>query len=129
MLFEDDSELPGINAASDRLVKRALALEGTCTGEHGVGVGKKKYLVKELGQSTVELMWTIKNAIDPLNIMNPGKVCLLYCTRVFLVLTLVHSSIPTLRNNRNNISIFVSNYNAWIYTSISSSPSSLSPPA
>lgn len=74
MLFEDDSELPGINAASDRLVKRALALEGTCTGEHGVGVGKKKYLIKELGQSTVDLMWMIKNAVDPLNIMNPGKV-------------------------------------------------------
>ncbi|VDC04227.1 unnamed protein product [Peniophora sp. CBMAI 1063] len=74
MLFQDDSELPGINAASDRLVKRALALEGTCTGEHGVGVGKKKYLVKELGQSTVELMWTIKTAVDPLNIMNPGKL-------------------------------------------------------
>lgn len=74
MLFQDESELPGINAASDRLVKRALALEGTCTGEHGVGVGKKKYLVKELGQSTVDLMWAIKNTIDPLNIMNPGKV-------------------------------------------------------
>ncbi|KZV68441.1 hypothetical protein PENSPDRAFT_754087 [Peniophora sp. CONT] len=74
MLFQDESELPGINAASDRLVKRALALEGTCTGEHGVGVGKKKYLIKELGQSTVDLMWTIKNAVDPLNIMNPGKL-------------------------------------------------------
>lgn len=44
------------------------------TGEHGVGVGKKEYLVEELGVNTVELMRTIKRAIDPLNIMNPGKV-------------------------------------------------------
>ena len=45
----------------------------TGTGEHGVGVGKKEYLVDELGADTVELMWTIKRAVDPLNIMNPGK--------------------------------------------------------
>ena len=44
------------------------------TGEHGVGVGKKEYLVEELGVNTVALMRTIKRAIDPLNIMNPGKV-------------------------------------------------------
>ena len=44
------------------------------TGEHGVGVGKKEYLVDELGADTVELMNTIKRAVDPLNIMNPGKV-------------------------------------------------------
>lgn len=44
------------------------------TGEHGVGVGKKEYLVEELGVNTVKLMRTIKRAIDPLNIMNPGKV-------------------------------------------------------
>ena len=44
------------------------------TGEHGVGVGKKEYLTEELGESTIELMRTVKRAIDPLNIMNPGKV-------------------------------------------------------
>jgi FAD/FMN-containing dehydrogenase len=44
------------------------------TGEHGVGVGKKEYLANELGEGTVELMWWIKRTIDPLNIMNPGKV-------------------------------------------------------
>ena len=44
------------------------------TGEHGIGVGKKDYLVDELGEGTVELMRTIKKAIDPLNLMNPGKV-------------------------------------------------------
>jgi D-lactate dehydrogenase (cytochrome) len=44
------------------------------TGEHGVGVGKKEYLVEELGEGTVELMKTIKRAVDPYNILNPGKV-------------------------------------------------------
>ncbi len=44
------------------------------TGEHGVGVGKKEYLSDELGEDTVELMRTVKAAIDPLNIMNPTKV-------------------------------------------------------
>jgi FAD/FMN-containing dehydrogenases len=45
------------------------------TGEHGVGVGKKEYLYEELGPGTVELMKTIKRAIDPLGLFNPGKVC------------------------------------------------------
>src|SRR5882757_543599 len=44
------------------------------TGEHGVGLGKKEYLVEELGLGTVELMKTIKRAIDPLGLFNPGKV-------------------------------------------------------
>ena len=46
----------------------------TGTGEHGVGLGKKEYLQEELGVNTVELMKIVKKAIDPLNIMNPGKV-------------------------------------------------------
>jgi D-lactate dehydrogenase (cytochrome) len=45
------------------------------TGEHGVGIGKREFLVEELGAGTVGLMKTIKQAIDPLGIMNPGKVC------------------------------------------------------
>ncbi|KAH9053984.1 hypothetical protein EDB83DRAFT_2316402 [Lactarius deliciosus] len=52
----------------------ALSLDGTCTGEHGVGIGKKEFLVEELGAGTVALMKTIKRAIDPLGIMNPGKL-------------------------------------------------------
>ena len=44
------------------------------TGEHGVGIGKREYLYEELGAGTVELMKTIKKAIDPLNLFNPGKV-------------------------------------------------------
>ncbi|KAI0029461.1 FAD-linked oxidase-like protein [Vararia minispora EC-137] len=74
MLFRDDTELPNIDAASHRLVERALALDGTCTGEHGIGIGKKKYLIDELGVETVALMWTVKRSVDPLNIMNPGKL-------------------------------------------------------
>ena len=56
-----------------RLVKRALTLGGTCTGEHGVGVGKLKYLRAEHGDDAVETMQAIKQALDPRNIMNPGK--------------------------------------------------------
>lgn len=59
---------------NDRLVHRAISMEGTCTGEHGIGVGKKKYLLDEKGEGAVRLMWTLKKAIDPLNILNPGKV-------------------------------------------------------
>jgi FAD/FMN-containing dehydrogenase len=55
------------------------------TGEHGVGVGKREYLVEELGVNTVELMRTIKRAIDPLNIMNPGKVSRHFRTLIALV--------------------------------------------
>ncbi len=49
-------------------------MEGTCTGEHGVGVGKKEFLPDELGEPAIDLMRTIKKAIDPYNIMNPGKI-------------------------------------------------------
>ena len=56
------------------MVHRAIALDGTCTGEHGVGMGKRDYLYEELGEGTVELMKTIKKAVDPLNLFNPGKV-------------------------------------------------------
>ena len=56
------------------MIERAIAAGGTCTGEHGVGVGKKKYLRREHGDGAVDLMQTIKRALDPHNIMNPGKV-------------------------------------------------------
>ncbi|TFY78542.1 hypothetical protein EWM64_g5473 [Hericium alpestre] len=74
MLFHDDKELEKVSAAVHRLVHHAIDLDGTCTGEHGVGLGKKEYLVGELGEGTVELMRSIKQTIDPLNIMNPGKL-------------------------------------------------------
>jgi D-lactate dehydrogenase (cytochrome) len=57
-----------------QLVTRALALGGTCSGEHGVGLHKMDFLVSEAGDGAVELMRTIKRALDPHNIMNPGKV-------------------------------------------------------
>ena len=59
---------------SHTLVQRALRLQGTCTGEHGIGLHKMGYLVEEAGDGTVELMRTIKRALDPQNILNPGKV-------------------------------------------------------
>ena len=57
-----------------KLVSRALALEGTCTGEHGVGLHKMDFLVTEAGDGAVNMMRTIKRALDPKNIMNPGKI-------------------------------------------------------
>ncbi|KAJ3516721.1 hypothetical protein NLJ89_g942 [Agrocybe chaxingu] len=74
ILFDREHEFDTASGAVHRLVHRAVALDGTCTGEHGVGLGKKEYLIDELGENTVELMKTVKKAIDPLNIMNPGKL-------------------------------------------------------
>lgn len=70
---DDASEMERADEFMDRLVRRALAMEGTCTGEHGIGQGKMKYLAMELGEAT-DYMRMIKNAIDPDNIMNPGKI-------------------------------------------------------
>ena len=57
-----------------KLVTRALRLEGTCTGEHGIGLHKIDFLVNEAGAGAVEMMRTLKRALDPNNIMNPGKI-------------------------------------------------------
>jgi len=59
---------------SYQLVQRALRLEGTCTGEHGIGLHKMGFLVDEAGAGAVETMRTIKRALDPKNILNPGKI-------------------------------------------------------
>lgn len=56
------------------MVKRALNMEGTCTGEHGIGWGKKQSLLWELGPETIGVMKEIKRALDPNWIMNPGKI-------------------------------------------------------
>ncbi|CAE6409811.1 unnamed protein product [Rhizoctonia solani] len=74
MIIRNAEELEAVREAVHRLVHRALALDGTCTGEHGVGVGKKEYLVEELGPGTVELMRAVKRAIDPHSLFNPGKL-------------------------------------------------------
>ncbi|RCS25446.1 FAD-binding protein [Phyllobacterium salinisoli] len=69
----DLAEIDKAEAFMDRLALRAIAMEGTCTGEHGIGQGKMKYLELELG-GAVDYMRSIKRAIDPDNIMNPGKI-------------------------------------------------------
>ncbi|KAJ7720448.1 FAD-linked oxidase-like protein [Mycena maculata] len=74
LLFKTDEELEAVKDAVHRMVRRAIALDGTCTGEHGVGIGKREFLVEELGAGTVELMKTIKRAVDPLGLFNPGKL-------------------------------------------------------
>jgi D-lactate dehydrogenase (cytochrome) len=72
--MDDRDELKRAEALSERLVERALAMDGTCTGEHGVGQGKMKYLVAEHGKAALDVMASIKRALDPHNIMNPGKI-------------------------------------------------------
>jgi D-lactate dehydrogenase (cytochrome) len=57
-----------------RLVERAQAMDGTCTGEHGIGQGKQKYLHAELGPEAIAAMRALKTALDPDNILNPGKI-------------------------------------------------------
>lgn len=97
LIYRNQKEFKRVEELSKKVVERALELDGTCaytiprplpycirpanscgvvsgTGEHGVGVGKRRYLEAELGKETVQLMRTIKNTIDPTNMMNPGKV-------------------------------------------------------
>ncbi len=69
-----DAERETAEALNHKLVKRALLLEGTCTGEHGVGLHKMGFLVDEAGVGAVNMMRTIKQALDPYSIMNPGKI-------------------------------------------------------
>jgi D-lactate dehydrogenase (cytochrome) len=70
---EDAGERLKVREFLDRLVERALAFEGTCTGEHGIGQGKIGYLAAEHGLG-VDVMIAIKKALDPLNVLNPGKI-------------------------------------------------------
>jgi len=70
----DPAEVAACEGFLERLVHRALAMEGTCTGEHGVGQGKMKYLADEYGEATLEMMRAIKRSLDPRNLMNPGKI-------------------------------------------------------
>ena len=70
----DTAEVKAAKTLCERLVERALAMDGTCTGEHGVGQGKMKYLAGELGRPALAAMAAVKRALDPDNIMNPGKI-------------------------------------------------------
>jgi D-lactate dehydrogenase (cytochrome) len=73
----DATEVAKVEGFLERLVERALAMDGTCTGEHGVGQGKMKYLKAEHGEAALGVMRAIKQALDPLDIMNPGKIVVL----------------------------------------------------
>ena len=74
VMLDDPAEVREAEDFMHRLVERAMAMEGTCTGEHGVGQGKMKYLKAEHGEGALDLMRVLKRAIDPGNIMNPGKI-------------------------------------------------------
>ena len=70
---DDQSQLDMAEEINERMVHRAIAMGGTCTGEHGVGMGKMDFLIAEHGEA-ISVMRTLKLAIDPDNIMNPGKI-------------------------------------------------------
>jgi D-lactate dehydrogenase (cytochrome) len=71
---QDPVEVATVERLNEQMVQRALRLEGTCSGEHGIGLHKMGYLRDEAGAGSVELMRQIKRAFDPKNIMNPGKI-------------------------------------------------------
>ena len=70
---DNPAQVASAEALGSRIVERALALGGTCTGEHGIGIGKQGYLRAEHG-AAVDVMACLKAALDPLNLMNPGKI-------------------------------------------------------
>jgi D-lactate dehydrogenase (cytochrome) len=71
--LDDPLEVEKAEGIVSRISQRAIAMDGTCTGEHGIGQGKQAYLREELG-GAVDVMRSIKQALDPLNLMNPGKI-------------------------------------------------------
>lgn len=71
---ENESERAKVEACVKNMVRLAIEMEGTCTGEHGVGWGKKESLLWEVGSETVGVMATIKKSLDPRWILNPGKI-------------------------------------------------------
>ena len=74
VMMDDADEVARAKAFIEWLAELAIAADGTCTGEHGIGEGKKHFLVPEYGQAAVGIMRTVKRACDPDNIMNPGKI-------------------------------------------------------
>ncbi len=70
----DPADIARAEAVNERMVTRAIEMQGTCTGEHGVGLHKIGFLVQEHGEAAIDVMRTIKHALDPHNILNPGKV-------------------------------------------------------
>jgi D-lactate dehydrogenase (cytochrome) len=74
---DDPAERERAETLNDGVVRRALQVQGTCSGEHGIGLHKMGFLVEETGDGAVELMRQIKRSLDPGNIMNPGKIFVL----------------------------------------------------
>lgn len=74
VMMDDPHEVNRARAFVERVAERSLSMEGTCTGEHGIGEGKKRFLVPEHGQATVDAMAALKRALDPDQLMNPGKI-------------------------------------------------------
>jgi D-lactate dehydrogenase (cytochrome) len=76
MLLDPDKpeEMEEAERINRRIVQRALAMNGTCTGEHGVGLHKMGFMVEEHGEDAIGVMRSIKHALDPQNLMNPGKI-------------------------------------------------------
>ena len=74
VMMDDPREVAQTKAFMERVAQRALAMEGTCTGEHGIGEAKKQFLVAEHGDVAISAMRAIKQALDPQGIMNPGKI-------------------------------------------------------
>lgn len=72
--MNDAGEVARAQTFNARLIERSLSMDGTCTGEHGVGEGKMKYLEAEHGKTGLDVMRSLKKALDPDNIMNPGKI-------------------------------------------------------
>jgi D-lactate dehydrogenase (cytochrome) len=71
---QNEAEMERAGEFVSWLNRLAISMDGTCTGEHGIGQGKMPYLEEELGTATVDMMVAIKTALDPDGIMNPGKV-------------------------------------------------------
>ena len=70
----DPEDIARAEAVNARMVERAIAMDGTCTGEHGVGLHKMDFLIQEHGEGAIDTMRAIKHALDPHNILNPGKI-------------------------------------------------------
>ena len=116
MIFTSDADMDKVREIVKRMVKRAIALGGTCTGEHGVGIGKREYLYEELGYGTVELMKTIKKTIDPYNLFNPGKACCVFVfTNNCLVLNLCSYTQTCHPNMLGEALMMVDNITGYLY--------------
>lgn len=74
LILYNSPDYKKVSEIVDRMNERAIKYEGTCTGEHGIGVGKRKYLPIELGETSIDMMRSIKLALDPNRILNPDKI-------------------------------------------------------